>query len=504
MLACVRTAAVFGIEAVAVNVEVDVSFGLPMFTMVGLPDASVRESRDRVRAAIRNCGFEFPLERITVNLAPADVRKAGAAFDLPIALGILAASGVVTCRAINDVVLIGELSLDGAIQASRGVLPIAIAARAQGAASLLLPAQNATEAAVVSGLRLWPVTTLGQAVGVLNDPAAANALPRPAPLPAVQPHQPDLMEVRGQALARRALEIAAAGRHHLLLVGPPGGGKTMLARRVPGILPSLTFDEALEASAIHSVAGMLPPGTGLLTSRPFRAPHHTISDVALAGGGTVPRPGEISLAHNGVLFLDEMPEFDRRSLEVLRQPLELGSITVARAARTAVFPARFLLVGAMNPCPCGLRGHPARECRCTPQQVGRYCGRLSGPLRDRIDLIVEVPAVSSAALAAAGPGEDSATVRARVESARQQQAMRYQHGARVNADLEGRALARHCALDSGGTRLLAAAADRLALSPRAYNRVLKVARTIADLAASAGIEEAHVAESIHYRLDVLS
>jgi magnesium chelatase family protein len=504
MLACVRTAAVFGIEAIAVNVEVDVSFGLPMFTMVGLPDASVRESRDRVRAAIRNCGYEFPSERVTVNLAPADVRKNGTAFDLPIALGVLAASGVVECRAVEDVVLLGELSLDGGIQAARGVLPIAVAARSQGASTILLPWQNAAEAAVVAGLRIWPVTSLPEAVRVLNDPAVAESLPRPAITPPKPAVQPDLSEVRGQAAARRALEIAAAGRHHLLLVGPPGGGKTMLARRVPGILPPFTFEESLESSAIHSVAGMLAPGAGLLDARPFRAPHHTISDVALAGGGTIPRPGEISLAHNGVLFLDEMPEFDRRALEVLRQPLELGSIVVARAARTAVFPARFLLIGAMNPCPCGLRGHPARECRCTPLQVARYCGRLSGPLRDRIDLIADVPAVSSAALARVAAGETSGAVRARVDAARGIQLERHRCGAaRVNADLDARGLARWGGLEQSGAQLLASAAERLALSPRGYDRVLKVARTIADLASAATVGEEHVAEALQYRLDVL-
>ena len=305
-------------------------------------------------------------------------------------------------------------------------------------------------------------------------------------------------------MARRALEVAAAGRHHLLLVGPPGGGKTMLARRTPGILPAFTFEESLESSAIHSVAGTLPAGAGLLTARPFRAPHHTISDIALAGGGTMPRPGEISLAHNGVLFLDEMPEFDRRALEVLRQPLELGTMAVARAARTAVFPARFLLIGAMNPCPCGFRGHPGRECRCTPLQISRYCGRLSGPLRDRIDLIVEVPAVSSGSLASAAAGEPSAVVRRRVEAARAIQSDRLRVGAaRVNADLDGRGLTHWCTPDAAGARLLHAAAERLALSPRAYDRVLKVSRTIADLAAAEQVREEHVAEAIQYRVDIL-
>lgn len=352
MLASLRSAAVFGVDAYAVHVEVDVSFGFPSFSMVGLPDAAVRESRDRVRAAIRNSGLEFPPHRITVNLAPADVRKAGSSFDLPIALGLLAGCGQVTRRAIDDTVVLGELSLDGRINGIRGVLPIAVATRQAGVRRLLLPPQNALEASIVEGLEVCTARSLNEAVLALNAPEAAAIFVRPPTSDVAEPPaiDGDMADVRGQLLPRRALEITAAGGHNLLLVGPPGGGKTMMARRLPGILPSLSFDEALECTAIHSVAGTLPNGGGLLTARPFRAPHHTISNVALVGGGSIPRPGEISLAHNGVLFLDEMPEFHRRVLEVLRQPLEDGRVTIARAARTTVFPARFVLVAAMNPC----------------------------------------------------------------------------------------------------------------------------------------------------------
>src|SRR5437660_11871055 len=403
MLASLRTAAVFGVEACPVHVEVDVSFGLPGFTMVGLPDASVRESRDRVRSAIRNSGFDFPAHRITVNLAPADLRKAGSAFDLPIALGIPCAPGIAERPNIADLVFLGELSLDGSIQATRGVLPIAAAARREGLAGILLPAPHAGEAAVVSGLDVFPVSSLGEAVRALNEPTTPATI-APVAQPAVT-DTADFADVRGQLLARRALEIASAGGHNILLVGPPGAGKTLMARRVSGILPPLTFDEALEVTAVHSVAGLLPAGRGLVTERPFRAPHHTISDAALIGGGAQPRPGEVSLAHHGVLFLDEMPEFSRHVLEVLRQPLEEGRVAVARAARTVVFPARFMLVGAMNPCPCGFAGDPSRECRCAPPQMARYRERLSGPLRDRLDLTVEVPALPLDTLSAEAGGE---------------------------------------------------------------------------------------------------
>jgi magnesium chelatase family protein len=510
MLASLRSAAVVGVEALPVVVEVDVSYGLPIFTMVGLPDASVRESRDRVRSAIRNSGFHFPAHRVTVNLAPADVRKAGASYDLPIALGILAASGVLVGREVADVVLLGELSLDGSIQPIRGVLPIAAAAWREGKAAILLPRANAAEARVVAGLTVLPVDSLFEAVEALNQPIAeaARALEAATPKPLTDLSSwpagpvdalPDFADVAGQSMAKRALEVAAAGAHNVLLIGAPGGGKTMMARRLPGILPPLAFDEALECTSVHSVAGTLPAGTALVTERPFRAPHHTISEPAMVGGGKFPRPGEICLAHNGVLFLDEFAEFDRCVLESLRQPLEEGRITVSRLARTASFPARFMLVAAMNPCPCGFRGDQRRACRCTQPQLQRYAGRISGPLLDRIDIIVEVPAVGD--YAPEGSHEEpSKAIRDRVAVARRRQRERFGGGhGLLNSQLIGSVLREHCALDRPGTKLLQAAIRKFGLSARGADRVLRVSRTIADLAESTNICGEHLAEALQYR-----